>query len=139
MKQTFHLRDPDRLANLISYAVSLPQDAGWVATFSKEKTSRSLAQNSLWHMWFKYIADHVAEHHGRQLAPKWFKEYFKDLFLGEESQTIKGKVVTIKRGTSDLSVKEGVEFTEKVDFYCADEWGIQLPHPEDLFRQAMGR
>jgi hypothetical protein len=139
VKQTFHLRDPDRLANLISYAVSLPQDAGWVATFSKEKTSRSLAQNRLMWLWAGEISAFVHESQGRHLAPEWFKEYMQDMFLGSESVEIKGKVITRKVGTSTLGVKEFAEFLTKWEALAVGDWGIQLSHPEDLFRQAMGR
>jgi hypothetical protein len=138
MKQQFHLIDSDRLGNLLQYVANLPLGEDWVVTVAKKKQSRTLAQNSTMHMWFAFIAEYVNEHYGRQLAPKWFKEYFKELFLGEESQTIKGKVVTIKRGTSDLTVKEGAEFMAQVEQYCAEEWGVILPHPDD-YRLAMGR
>ena len=102
------------------------------------RRNRSLVQNNLLHMWMQHISTHYAETHGEWHAPEVWKEHLKALFLGQESHAMPdGKIVTITRHTSDLSVTEFTEFLEKVDMWCAEELQLMLPHPIDLYAEAM--
>lgn len=104
------------------------------------KRSRSLAQNSILHLWMQHISTHYAETHGEWHAPEVWKQYLKALFLGEQSSEMPGgRIVTITRHTSALSVGEFTELLEKIDMWCAEELSLMLPHPQDLYIEAMGR
>lgn len=101
---------------------------------------RTLAQNALFHAWMTEIAKHYAETHGDWHPPEVWKEYLKRLFLGEKAHTMPdGRVVTTTRGTSDLKVDEFAAFLDQIDMWAAQELELMLPHPEDMWAEAMGR
>ena len=101
------------------------------------KSSRSLAQNNLFHMWCRQVSLDYAETYGQFYSPAHWKIYFKEMFLGYESIEINGKIINELRHTSKLNVKQFSEFLEQVDMYSGSEFSIILPHPEDLYRNAM--
>ena len=101
------------------------------------KSSRSLAQNNLFHMWCRQVSLDYAETYGQFYSPAHWKIYFKEMFLGYESVEINGKIINELRQTSKLNVKQFSEFLEQVDMYSGSEFSIVLPHPEDLYREAM--
>lgn len=113
-------------------------DAPWEITIKPFRRSRSLSQNNLLHLWLQTISTHYAETHGEWHSPEVWKQYVKSLFLGEESKEINGKIITITRHTSELTVPEFTELLEKIDMWCATELQLVLPHP-DIYGEAMGR
>lgn len=110
----------------------------WEIVIKPFRRSRSLAQNNLLHHWLQVISTHYAETYGEWHAPDIWKQYVKSLFLGEESREINGKIITITRHTSELTVPEFTELLEKIDMWCATELQLMLPHP-DIYGEAMGR
>ena len=102
--------------------------------------NRSLAQNKLLHLWLTDINDRAYSVTGKCLGVKAWKTFFKDLFLGSLIIEVYGeKLITILRSTADLDTKEFTEFLEKIDHWAIDNLELQLPHPDDLFNEAMGR
>jgi len=108
---------------------------GFEVIIQEAKNSRSLAQNRLFHMWMREISQGWAEATGEFHAPDVWKEYFKRLYLGQE--TIRGMSVT--RHTSKLKVTEMAEFLTWIDHYVGSELGVTLTHPVDLYMESMGR
>lgn len=98
---------------------------------------RTLAQNSLLHLWCNESSREYATIYGPYYKPVSWKEYFKQMFLGEESTNINGRIVTWIKRTSDLNKKEFTEFLNNIDIYMASEFNIQLSHPEDVYLVAM--
>lgn len=109
-------------------------NAGLCVEIKKAKSKRSLRQNALLHKWLSVIAEERYEA-GYQMIPMLdWKEYFRDCFLTPEIIEIQGKIVTKKKSTTKLSIKEMTSFLEKIEFYAGSELKINLPHPEDLGR-----
>jgi len=118
-----------------------------VAPYVKDRSS---AQNRLMHMWLTDINDRAHEVTGKCYGVEAWKLFFKDLFLGYEIVEVpkfllngifakasdkKGKL----KSTADLNTKEFTEFLEKIDHWAIDNLELQLPYPDDLFQEAMGR
>ena len=100
--------------------------------------NRTLSQNRLMHKWFSSIANFAFESTGIKHSEKKWKWFFKDLYLGYESEEMpNGRYVSQLRSTADCSTKELTEFLEKIDMHCV-EMGLILPKPEDLYYEAMG-
>ena len=131
-----HLIGPDQLGYVLGVIAAQELDGSIEVVVRQYKKSRSLAQNNLLHYWVGDISKQVFESQGRQIAPEWFKEYFKTLFLGQETTEIKGKSITMTRSTAKLKTGEFSELLDRIDHYCNDEWGIRLPHP-DYYDEAM--
>lgn len=106
----------------------------------KFKKKRSLAQNGLFHLWMGEVAKHYAEHFDDWKSPEVWKEFFKREFLGEKAHEMPGgRVVSTTRGTSDLTVVEFAEFLDRIDQWCSENLQLALPHPMDMYAEAMGK
>jgi hypothetical protein len=110
-----------------------------VLTIKPYVKNRSLAQNRLLHLWINCIKDHWLESTGEIYSAEAWKEQLRQDFLGIESFGMpNGYIATRTRRTRDLNVKEFTEFLEKIDAYAATELELVLPHPDDLWWEAMG-
>lgn len=102
-----------------------------VIEIKADKMTRSDKQNKLYWMWAKLIGDELG--------------YTKDevhVLLGDkflEKITVEGKHKTIEQipSTTSLKVSEFTEYLSEIDHFMA-EYGITLPHPEDLYYDSMG-
>ncbi len=113
-------------------------DKPWQMTIEPYQSKRSLAQNSLLHVWMRHLSKQYAETYGEHHAPGVWKLYFKRLFLGEEHVEVRGMQLDETRHTSDLDVMEFAAFLNSIDHYCGAELLISLPRPTYLWREAMG-
>ena len=105
----------------------------------EHKKNRSKAQNRLMHLWFTKMSREVFLTHGKQIDPEGWKEYFKLFFLGKEViEMPNGQLSERVRRTRDLNTTQMSAFLNDVDHMAGSEYQIQLPHPEDLWREAMG-
>lgn len=137
-RQVHHLRtDRDRY-NAIEAIKRAPLGGKFRLVIEPHKQKRRLAQNNLLHMWMSELSQKYAETHGEWHKPDVWKLYVKQMFLGEYSYEVMGKVVTEIRHTSDLSVAEFSEFLNTVEMYVADEFGVLLTRPSDIYFEAMG-
>ena len=100
---------------------------------------RTLAQNSLLHLWCNESSREYATIYGPYYKPVSWKEYFKQMFLGEQSDHINSRIITYLKHTRELNRKEFTEFLNNIDLYVSSEFQIQLPHPEDLYYVAMDK
>lgn len=104
------------------------------------KKNRTLAQNALFHAWMTEISRHYAETFGDWHSPEVWKQMMKNMFLGEQVVQMPGdKIVSVTRSTADLKVDEFADFLDQIDQWCAQELELVLPHPDDLWAEAMGR
>lgn len=144
--KTFILRtnaDAEALANSILGAdISKPLRV----TVAVHKKKRSLAQNSLNFLWCDVIRKWLYEAgigyknaRGETIRPYTsdeIHEFNKELFGISVAIEIGGKVAKVRR-TRDMNTVDFSEFLNKVDMHwCAE--GLQLPHPDDLWNEAMG-
>lgn len=103
------------------------------------KPNRSLAQNNLMWLWLSEICQQYLLSHGRYFTSEAWKHDFQEAFLGyEQIETPRGNLTRVK-GTSKLPVDEFSDFLNKIEAFVGSEYGIGLPHPDDLYNEAMGR
>ncbi len=103
-----------------------------------DKLSRSVKQNNLYWMWLGEIEKETGQPKDEFFAGgKWndgLHRQFRKAFLPKEFYTDGSQRV---RSTTDLSVKEFTDYLERIDMEMA-QMGIVLPHPDDLYWDAMG-
>ena len=136
----FILRDSSIRDRLIVWlnAQQLDAEKPLEAIFRPYKKNRSLAQNSLMWMWLGIIANHLRDEHGLKTNSEDLKAYFQSLYLGMRNyEDPDGQLGVRHRGTSELKAHEFTEFLNRIDVYAGSELGLRLPHPEDLYYEAM--
>jgi len=101
------------------------------------RTSRTLAQNSLLHIWMREYSQKHAEFYGLWVSADTWKEFFKDEFLLVDTVLLNGQIHKVISDTSDLSVDEFAHFLEQIDLYAATQNEIYLTRPAD-YHTAMG-
>ena len=103
-----------------------------VVTIKADKATRSDKQNRLYWEWVNLI--------GKELGYKKDETHvlLRDKFLGyNEYKSKKGEDIRELRSTTKLNTTEFKDYLEQIDYLVAD-YGIVLPHPEDLYYAAMG-
>lgn len=141
MKQQKHyiVRDHERLQNCIAFLAGLPLNGnGWRVTIEPYRKNRTLAQNNLYWLWLTIIVEHIAFTTGQHFSPEDAHEWFRDEFLPPRVIEIRGKVKTARPSTARLNTVEFSEYLGKIDYWCNDRLDLILPHPDDLYREAMG-
>ena len=117
---------------VINKIKKLPADGSIVVVIKKREEDRTIAQNRLMWLWFGVIGDEIGytkqEVHDAMCREILGVDVRRDL-KGEPFETIKG--------TRGLGIKGMTAFLGKVD-YISGGLGITLPHPEDIYYQAMG-
>lgn len=99
------------------------------------KKKRSLAQNRLyWGPWLTTIAKELG-----YLETDDLHEEFAKIFLPPEFyKGLDGELHRRRMSTTKLKVGEFTEYLTKIEIWAAG-FNIRLPHPEDLYYEAMGR
>lgn len=101
--------------------------------------NRSLKQNKLLHMWLTMINNHVFETTGKSHGVDAWKLFFKKHFLGVDVIRMPdGSWHEQIRKTSRCNTKELTEFLERIDAWANSEIDLILPHPDDIYFEAMG-
>jgi len=93
--------------------------------------SRSMKQNKLYWKWLK-----VFEETGN--TKDAMHNYLREMYLGCEFEKVRGHTVKVIPSTTTLGVKEFSEYLLKIDI-LAQEMGLILPRPEDLYYDSIGR
>lgn len=138
MKVTFKI-NPRTKFYAVHAVNDLAEDETMVVTIQPLRKNRTLAQNRLMHQWFNEISESYHLTHGEIYAPKAWKEQLKRLFLGFDTMKLPNKdSVFLTKHTADCTTKELTEFMEKIEVYAADDLGLMLTRPEDLYFEAMG-
>lgn len=102
------------------------------------KKNRSVSQNRLYWLWVNEIKDHIERTQGKVFSTDDIHEWFKDELLPQHVIEINGKAKKAIKSTSALTTKEFTEYLEKIDWYCSDNLGLNLPHPLDLYYESVG-
>lgn len=85
---------------------------------------RSLSQNALMWKWYQCLEDTFD-------TPKEdFHELFKARFLSQH-RDVAGQEVTVTGSTATLTQEQFTAFLNRVQAFCATEWGITLPNAQD--------
>ena len=102
------------------------------------KSNRTVAQNSLMWLWLACMRDYIFEHTGNKYTTEAIHAEMKESFLEPIVHQLKNKTI-VEYSTRNLSTKKFTIYLEKLDIYSADNLHLVLPHPIDLFNEAMGR
>jgi len=137
--QRFIIRDKKIRHNAVQAVSVLTAEPLMQVVISEHKTGRSVAQNRLLWMWYGEIREHLAETTGEQYQNEDLHEFFKDKFLDRRPMVIKGDARIVHGSTAQLNVSDMSEYLNRLDIYCADELGLQLTHPDDMWHEAMGK
>lgn len=150
-KQTFVIRSIEQareLAHKINQINPLNRNQPlYEVTVQVHNQTRSVAQNRMMWMWLKLVADYVNEHSPEQYdelgniilySDEDFHELFKKTYLPTKVIDFSGTVVRVAKSTTKLKTGEFTNYLENIDWYSAKHLGLVLPHPDDLYWQAMG-
>lgn len=119
---------------------ALPQEPVFEVIIREYKKNRSLAQNNLLWMWLTEISKFLDIEHGIKCTPDNLKVEFQERFLGHTTYAKSdGTLGQVLRGTSGLNTAQFTDFMTRIEVYAQSELGCRLPHPEDMFYEAMGR
>ena len=135
------LRDDRRRRHAINliHSIRIDPDHLWEVVIQEHSDKRSLAQNRLMWFWFTVIMKHIQETQGKYFSKKQIHDFFCHMFLPVISEEIMGKIIACQQTTSDLKVKEFIDFLNNIEHYCFDNKTLQLilPRREDLYYDAM--
>jgi len=107
-------------------AIDLLKHQDFIIRLKKESKLERM-RKSFHGKWLPQIIQSRIETHGIYLTNHAYKDHFKQMFLCyEDYKTVDGALKSEIISTEKLNTKEYSEFMEKVDYYCATEWGIQL-------------
>lgn len=99
----------------------------------KYKKNRGLKQLRLYRMWVGIIAQDLGYDH-ESLHVEFAKMYLEPIYY----EDLKGETKKRRKSTLELDVKERCELLNHVEVF-ASEYNIRLPHPDDMYQEAMGR
>jgi len=97
-----------------------------VMTITKQVKKRTLDQNRLMWLWFACIENETGT------LKEDIHDYYCQQFLTRKT-IINGVEQVIASGTSKLTTIGMKDFLDKVQADAANEFGIKLPSPEDLY------
>ena len=111
---------------------------------------RREAQNNRMWKWNGEIRLHIIDSTGQVfskdelhewMAEHWMPELEAGDYLGEPPKPVvfRGKETLPRIRTSQLSVRGMTKYLNAIDMHAADELGLVLPHPADLYYEAMGK
>jgi len=110
----------------------VPHNGSITVEVRKTKKGRSNAQNALMWKWLTYIGSSLGYNKVE------VHDIMCEMILGTKTITrFDGTEMEIPNGTKGLKVADMAAFLNEVD-RIASEQGIILPHPEDLYYEAMG-
>lgn len=139
MSKLFILRDDEIKNNCVEYILNLTTDKLMSVRVEEFKSKRSLQQNKLMWLWYSVIAKFWHDSTGDWYNPDIWHEELKEKFLGFESIATPNGIKRRLRSTTKLNTAQFTEYLENIDHYMGSKFGYQLPHPEDIYFEAMGK
>lgn len=144
MSQTFMFRDEmgrQRAANLVA---NLPLDGRqWKLVWQEAKEKRRDVQNRLLWVWMGHIQAHMRDAFGQIASAEEWHEVLCRKLMPAEAVNVRlpdGTMMDAGRWrSSKASVREMTEYLNLLDSYCAENLGLLLPHPQDIYHEAMSR
>lgn len=124
--------DDKDLFRAITYLKNLNKDKKWTMEVKEYRKDRSGKQNKMMWMWLGLIGNELGYDKDDLHA------FFKAKFLGMTTREVMGEVIAEPHTSTTLNTKEFTEYLEQIDRFTSTELGISLPHPEDIYYEAMG-
>ena len=137
----FILRNKTITDNLIEQLNKIAYGDGrfiYQVDIKEYKAKRSLQQNKLYRLWLNIIVKHVFEQKGQFFSDDDMHDWFREKLLETKIIEFRGEIVKARKSTTKLTVAGFTEYLELIDIYCADNLGLVLPHPDDLYWSSMG-
>ena len=125
-KQSGEIQYRDYLYSRLDSALKTLSNGEYTLSIKKNVKRRSLDQNALSWMWYTCIERETGSDRNDVHA------YYCEKFL-KRPITINGIERIVTGGTSKLNSAEMADFLNKVQADAAQEFGIVLPSPEDLY------
>lgn len=125
------LKNEEIKNNCLEHIKNLSKDIVWDVEIKKHRKDRSQAQSRLMWMWLGIIGNDTGN------SPENLHEILKLKFLGTEKIKSLGYELEIPKSTTKLTTQEFTDYLDKIEG-LALSIDIRLPHPEDLYREAMG-
>lgn len=97
---------------------------------------RSNPQNDYMHWMFQFIADKLTEKTGEKFTKSEVKEWLKYEELRYERPSPDGEVMTMMKGTSDLSKEEATHFIDRCIRRMSKDHKIIVPLPGEQMQIA---
>jgi hypothetical protein len=135
--RTIVLRTREQEERAIAAIRQMPAAPLMEVVIREHKSKRSLADNRLLWLWYREIAAYVFETTGQQYNADDVHEWMKAQMLGRDVVTIGGDMIAVARSSAKLSVSDFSDYLLRIDHYCAENLGLQLSRPEDLWLDAM--
>lgn len=110
----------------------------WDVEIREHKSKRSLAQNRLLWSWHAEVQRHLGESTGTWHAVEDIHEYIVRSLLPLRTVEIGGKAMRMRASTSRLRVAQFTDFLRRYEEHARDRWGVQFPHPENLYYESIG-
>ena len=107
-------------------ALKIIANGNYLLSIKKEVKKRTLDQNALMWLWFTCIE------HETGTNKNDIHDYYCMLFL-RRTANINGEERVIISGTSKLNTAQFTDFLNKIQADAANEFGIKLPNPDDLY------
>jgi len=152
-KQVFIVRPGNTTSIEEFMRVFMARDAEktWKITFEEYKRNRTIAQNNLLWLWHTEKADHVGE--DKETVHERFKyrhvlpillrdgedEGLMELYGMARSSKAAMKALVGVLSTTHLNTKQFTEALEEYDRRTVQVHDLVFPHPEDTYREAMGK
>ncbi len=110
---------------------ALNLSAGFEVIIRKHRKSRSTSQNALMWMWLSVVQSETGNDKDA------LHDYFREKYLGRDRTEVLNQQRHVLKSTTKLTVQEFTQYLTQIEAFCATELGITLPHPEDIYRDAM--
>ena len=135
------LRDKTITEHLIKHLKNICYGDGryiYQVDIKQYKAKRSVQQNKLLWLWYREIANHVNYQDGSLFSDEDMHDWFRNKLLETKIVEFRGEIIRSRKSTTKLTVSEFIEYLDLIDIYCADNLGLVLPHPDDLYWASMG-
>lgn len=134
-----HIRSQHDIESAIAYIRDLDATKRWEISIKPAKSRRSLSQNRLLWLWNSQIQLHMREHFGEIGSAEDWHEVLVSRLLPTRVVVFFGEPVHCRTQTRKLSVADMSAYLELLEMYCAENLGLQLARPEDIYWEALLR
>lgn len=121
----------------IDYIRDLDTTKRWEVEVRPAKSKRSLAANRLLWLWNSQIQTHMREHYGEIASAEDWHEILVSRLLPTRVVVFCGEPEICRTSTRKLSVADMSHYLELLEMYCAENLGLQLTRPEDIYYEIL--
>lgn len=135
--ELFILCHQDAQDNAINRIKEIALDGKIQVKLENKNSVRSVIQNNLYWLWMHKVSIDYHLQGYKLISDRVWHEYFKEHFLPQKIEEVRGVFIKTRKSTTKLTTKEFGKYLENIDHYVGSEMHIVLPHPEDLYNKAI--